>query len=57
MPTGASGWIIKLDARTGSLLGHLDVEGEHVLHGLDLTASGEPVTTSGDELVWFRPAS
>jgi DNA-binding beta-propeller fold protein YncE len=54
LPTGASGWLVKLDARTGKMLGHLDVEGEHVLHGLEVTPAGEPITTAGDHVMWFR---
>ncbi|WP_293367573.1 6-bladed beta-propeller [Phenylobacterium sp.] len=56
LPTGAPGWVVKIDARTGKLLGHLDVDGEHVLHGVEVTAAGEPITTAGDHVIWFKPA-
>lgn len=56
LPTGAPGWLVKLDARTGRILGHLDVDGEHVLHGVELTAAGEPITTADDHVLWFKPA-
>jgi sugar lactone lactonase YvrE len=56
LPTGAPGWLVKLDARTGKILGHLDVDGEHVLHGVELTAAGEPITTADDHVIWFRAA-
>jgi len=54
LPTGAPGWLVKLDAKTGKMLGHLDVDGEHVLHGVEVTASGEPITTAGDQVMWFK---
>ena len=53
-PTGAPGWLVKLDARTGKMLGHLDVDGEHPLHGLEVTAAGEPITTADDHVIWFK---
>jgi hypothetical protein len=56
LPTGAPGWLVEMDARTGRFLGHLDVDGEHVLHGVELTAAGEPITTADDHLLWFKPA-
>jgi len=52
--TGAPGWLVKLDPRTGRILGHLDVDGEHVLHGIEVTAAGEPIVTAGDHVIWFR---
>jgi 6-bladed beta-propeller len=55
LPTGASGWLVKIDAKTGRLLGHLNVDGEHVLHGVEVTAAGEPITTAGDHVIWFKP--
>jgi len=55
LPTGASGWLVKLDVKTGKFLGHLDVDGEHVLHGVEVTAAGEPITTAGDHIIWFKP--
>ena len=56
LPTGAPGWLVKLDARSGKMLGHLDVDGEHVLHGVELTAAGEPITTADDHVIWFKAA-
>jgi hypothetical protein len=56
LPTGAAGWLVKIDAATGKFLGHLDVDGDHVLHGIEVTVSGEPITTSGDHLMWFKKA-
>jgi sugar lactone lactonase YvrE len=53
-PTGAPGWIVKLDRKTGKLLGHLDVAEPRGLHGVELSASGEPITTLGNEVLWFK---
>jgi sugar lactone lactonase YvrE len=55
LPTGAPGWLVKLDARSGKMLGHIDVDGEHVLHGVEVTAAGEPITTADDHVLWFKP--
>src|ERR1700719_4630589 len=44
---GAPGWIIKLDRRSGEILGHLNVTEPFGLHGIDLTPAGEPVTNLG----------
>jgi outer membrane protein assembly factor BamB len=53
-PAGAAGgWIIKLDARTGRIIGHLDVSQERSGHSIAVTPSGEPIITSGNELLWF----
>lgn len=53
-PFPAGGWLVKLDGRTGKLLGHLDVPpgGEH---SLEVIASGEPLTGWGDRVLWFKP--
>ena len=51
---GAPGWIIKLDRRSGEILGHLDVTQPFGLHSIDLTPSGEPVTSLGDQILFFR---
>jgi sugar lactone lactonase YvrE len=53
-PTGAAGWVVKLDRKTGQMLGHLDVTEEHGLHSLEVTPAGEPVTILGNGLLWFR---
>jgi hypothetical protein len=51
---GAPGWIIKLDRRSGEILGHLDVTEPFGLHSIDLTPAGEPVTSLGNQILLFR---
>lgn len=53
-PNTAAGWLMKLDRKTGKILGYVDSSG---LHSVDQIAPGEPVTgTRPDDLLWFRPA-
>ena len=42
-PNGSPGWLIKLDRKTGSLLGYVDSTGNH---GMDVLPDGEVVSTS-----------
>ncbi len=51
LPTGSPGWLLKLDPQTGKILGHIATPGEH---GIEVSPAGEPVTTVGDHVVWFR---
>jgi sugar lactone lactonase YvrE len=53
-PTGAKGWLVKFDRETGKMLGHLVVQEERGLHSVEQSASGEPVTALGSELLWFK---
>jgi streptogramin lyase len=53
-PTGAPGWVVKLDRNTGKMLGHLDVADKGGLHSMEQTASGEPITVLANQLMWFR---
>ena len=53
-PTGAAGWIVKFDRESGKMLGHLVVQEERGLHSVEQTASGEPVTVLGNQLLWFK---
>jgi DNA-binding beta-propeller fold protein YncE len=52
-PNTAAGWIVKLDRKTGKVLGYVDSPG---LHSVDQIAPGEPVTGARpDDILWFRP--
>jgi hypothetical protein len=51
---GSPGWLIKLDRRSGRILGHLDVTEALGLHSIDLAPAGEPVTSLGNQILWFR---
>jgi DNA-binding beta-propeller fold protein YncE len=53
-PTGAPGWVVKLDRNTGKMLGHLDVADKGGLHSMEQTASGEPITVLANQLMWFH---
>lgn len=53
-PGSPGGWIVKLDAKTGQVLGHLDVAEGAAGHSIDVTSSGEPVITVGNGLLWFH---
>jgi len=53
-PGAAGGWVLKLDRRSGRILGHIDIAEPGAGHALDVTPSGEPVITQGDGLLWFR---
>jgi sugar lactone lactonase YvrE len=52
-PLTSGGWIVELDPKTGKLLGHLEVA-QLGGHALVVTPSGEPVTTMGSGLLWFK---
>jgi hypothetical protein len=53
-PPGSAGWVIKFDCETGRILGHLDVPEARGVHSIEQMASGEPLTTLGNELLWFK---
>ena len=53
-PGSPGGWIVKLDAKTGQVLGHLDIAEGAAGHSIDVTSSGEPVITLGNGLLWFH---
>jgi DNA-binding beta-propeller fold protein YncE len=53
-PPGSPGWVVKLDSKTGRILGHLDVPEVFGLHSIETSPSGEPVTVLGNQLLWFR---
>ena len=52
--TGAPGWVLKLDPRSGAILGHLDVPDGRQGHEIEVLPSGEPLVTAGTGLLWFR---
>jgi DNA-binding beta-propeller fold protein YncE len=53
-PPGSAGWVVELDRNSGTILGHIDVPETLALHSIDFTSAGEPVTTLGNQLLWFR---
>jgi sugar lactone lactonase YvrE len=54
LPPGAPGWVVKLDPRSGKILGHLDIPEERSGHSIELMPSGEPLVTLSNELLWFK---
>ncbi len=54
-PIGDPGWILKLDAHTGKILGYLNLPAPHSGHGIGLTPASNPITTSGNQALWFKP--
>jgi DNA-binding beta-propeller fold protein YncE len=49
---GVEPWLVKIDARTGVVLGTIESHGHH---SIDLTAEGEPLTGARpDRVLWFR---
>ena len=54
-PGSGDVWILRLDPATGHLLGHLNVDTDKAGHGLAVTATGKPIITAGDGLLWFKP--
>jgi hypothetical protein len=53
-PPGSAGWVVKFDCETGRISGHLDVPEARGLHSIEQMPSGEPLTSLGNELLWFK---
>lgn len=53
-PGAAGGWVVKLDRRTGRILGHLDITESSGGHVLEVLPSGEPIVMQGFGLLWFK---
>jgi len=53
-PTGAAGWLVKFNAKSGRMLGHLDVAEPRGLHSVEQMPSGEPITNLENQVLWFR---
>jgi DNA-binding beta-propeller fold protein YncE len=51
---GVPGWFVKLDPKTGKILGHVDVPDPRQGHAFAILPSGEPILTGGNGLLWFR---
>jgi DNA-binding beta-propeller fold protein YncE len=52
-PTSASGWLMKIDRKTGKILG--TVESAHGHHVLNVTAQGDLISGARpDTVLWFR---
>jgi 6-bladed beta-propeller protein len=53
-PPGSSSWVLKLDRKTGQILGHLEVPEPRGGHSVEQMPSGEPIITFGNQLLWFK---
>ena len=53
-PTGAPGWIVKLDRTTGKVLGYVAVTQKAGLHSVEEVGKGQPMTVAGNGVIWFR---
>jgi sugar lactone lactonase YvrE len=53
-PVGSPGWLVKLDRRSGRMLGHLELREARTGHAVELSSDGEPVATTDNGLLWFR---
>jgi streptogramin lyase len=53
-PTGAPGWIVKMDRKTGKILGYVAVTENGGLHSVEVSAAGEPITNLSNHVKWFK---
>jgi len=53
-PTGSPGWLVKLDRKTGMILGYVRVAEASALHSVEDAGGGQPMTGAGDKIIWFR---
>jgi streptogramin lyase len=53
-PTGSPGWVVKLDRKTGKVLGYVPVTEKVGLHSVEDAGNGQPMTDIGNRVVLFR---
>jgi len=53
-PTGSPGWIVKLDRKTGTIIGYVPVTEKVGLHSVEDAGNGQPITNIGNRIVWFK---
>ena len=51
--TGAPGWVVKIDRRTGKFLGYVPVTDKGGLHSVE-DVNGQPMTVLNTKVVWFK---
>lgn len=56
-PTGSPGWVVKLDRKTGKILGYVPVTEKGGLHTVEDAGDGQPMTNVGNKVVWFKSHS
>jgi sugar lactone lactonase YvrE len=52
--TGAPGWVVKLDRKTGRVLGYVPVTDKGGLHSVEDAGKGQPMTVVSSKVVWFK---
>ena len=53
-PPGSQGWVVKLDRKTGKILGYVPVTEKAGLHSVEDAGDGQPMTDVGNRVVWFK---
>ena len=53
-PTGSPGWVVKLDRKTGKILGYVPVTEKGGLHCVEDDGNSQPITNVGNRVVWFK---
>src|SRR5271156_4329084 len=53
-PPGSPGWLVKLDRKTGKILGYVPVTETKGLHSVEEGGEGQPMTDVGNKVVWFK---
>jgi hypothetical protein len=56
-PPGSPGWLVKLDRKTGKILGYVPVSEKAGLHTVEDAGDGQPMTDVGNRAVWFKRRS
>jgi DNA-binding beta-propeller fold protein YncE len=56
-PPGSPGWVVKLDRKTGKILGYVPVNERAGLHSVEDAGEGQPMTDVGNKVVWFKKRS
>ena len=51
---GSRGWLVKLDRKTGKILGYVPVIEKAGLHTVEDAGKGQPMTDIGNKVVWFK---
>jgi hypothetical protein len=53
-PTASPGWLVKLDRKTGAILGYVEVPEKSGLHSVEVSPHGEPFTVVANHVMSFR---
>ncbi len=53
-PAGSPGWVVKLDRKTGKILGYVPMTESASLHSVEDAGDSQPMTDAGNRTVWFK---